>query len=93
MALLSVLLVCAIARTMRGWVVAWGLALIGVGIGLGGVYLLGRLLHSTLYGVNSVDVGSFAVVVVSLLGVAVLASYVPARRSAKIDPMIALRQD
>jgi putative ABC transport system permease protein len=69
------------------------LALIGVGIGLGGVYLLGRLLHSTLYGVNSVDVGSFAVVVVSLLGVAVLASYVPARRSAKIDPMIALRQD
>jgi putative ABC transport system permease protein len=68
------------------------LALTGTGIGMAGVYLLGRLLHSTLYEVNSVDAGSFGVVVLALLGVAVLASYLPARRSAKIDPMIALRQ-
>jgi putative ABC transport system permease protein len=69
------------------------LALIGAGIGLAGVYLLGRLMHSTLYGVNTLDAASFAAVAVALLAVALLASWLPARRSAKIDPMIALRQE
>jgi putative ABC transport system permease protein len=43
--------------------------------------------------VSSIDPGSFAAVAVALLAVAVLASYIPARRSAKVDPMIALRQE
>jgi len=50
-------------------------------------------MHSTLYGVNSLDIGSFAAVTLALLAVAFLASWLPARRSAKIDPMIALRQE
>jgi putative ABC transport system permease protein len=69
------------------------LALIGVGIGLVGVYLLGRLLRSTLYGIGTVDLASFSAVACLLLAAAVIASYVPARRSAKVDPMIALRQE
>lgn len=69
------------------------LALIGAGIGLIGVYALGRLMRSTLYGINTVDFGSFAAVAFILLAAAVIASYVPALRSANVDPMTALRQE
>jgi putative ABC transport system permease protein len=69
------------------------LALIGVGVGLVGVYLLGRLMRSTLYGIGTVDLASFLAVACLLLAAAVIASYVPARRSARVDPMIALRQE
>jgi putative ABC transport system permease protein len=72
---------------------AMKLALWGLGIGFIGVFILGRFMHATLYGVSSIDPGSFAAVAVALLAVAVLASYIPARRSAKVDPMIALRQE
>jgi putative ABC transport system permease protein len=68
------------------------LALFGVGIGLAGVIGLGYLMRSTLYGVKFIDPASFAVVAGALLVVGLVASYVPARRSAKVDPMIALRQ-
>ena len=68
------------------------LALIGVGIGSLGVVVLGRSMHSTLYGVRMIDGQTFAVVAVALLAIGVIASYVPARRSAKIDPIRALRQ-
>jgi putative ABC transport system permease protein len=69
------------------------LALIGLGTGLAGVFVLGHFMRSTLYGVATVDFVSLASVGVTLLAVAVLASYLPARRSAKVDPMIALRQE
>jgi putative ABC transport system permease protein len=69
------------------------LALYGVGAGLIGVFVLGHLMRSTLYGVKTIDLGSFAAVALTLLAVAVVASWLPARRSAKVDPMIALRQD
>jgi predicted permease len=69
------------------------LAFLGLGFGLAGVFALGHLMRSTLYGVATVDVASLAVVGVALLAVAVLASYIPARRSAKVDPMVALRQE
>jgi putative ABC transport system permease protein len=69
------------------------LALTGVALGLIGVYALGHLMRSTLYGIHTVDLESFAAVALTLLVVAVVASYVPARRSAKVDPMIALRQN
>jgi len=68
------------------------LAVYGVGIGLAGVVSLGYLLRSTLYGVKAVDLPSFLVVAVALLLVAAIASLLPARRSARIDPMIAMRQ-
>jgi putative ABC transport system permease protein len=65
------------------------LAVAGALIGLAGAYGLGRVLHSSLYGVGSVDYLSFA----ALLLVAGLASWLPARRSAQVDPMIALREE
>jgi putative ABC transport system permease protein len=50
-------------------------------------------MRSTLYGIETVDVRSFAAVAVALLVAALIASYVPARRSAKVDPMVALRYE
>jgi putative ABC transport system permease protein len=69
------------------------LALIGALLGLAGAFTLGRLMHSTLYGVASLDYFSFTFVAALLLAVALLASWIPARRSARIDPMIAIRND
>jgi putative ABC transport system permease protein len=69
------------------------LALIGIAIGLVGAYGLGRLMHATLYGVEAVDAGSLAVVAALLLATAMLACWLPARRSAAIDPMRALRSE
>jgi putative ABC transport system permease protein len=68
-------------------------ALPGVAIGMAGVYVLGRLMQSTLYGVDSVDYFSAAVVAALLLAVAVFACWVPPRRSAHVDPIVALRQE
>ena len=69
------------------------LALFGEGIGLLGAYTLGRLMRTTLYGIGTIDLASFSAVAFVLLAAAMIASYVPARRSAKVDPMIALRQE
>jgi predicted permease len=69
------------------------LALLGLGFGLGGAYLVGRAMQSTLYGVSALDAGAFGLVAVALLVAALLACYLPARRAAKTDPMIALRTD
>jgi putative ABC transport system permease protein len=68
-------------------------ALIGLALGLPGVYLVGRTLRSLLYNVGAFDWRSFTGVVVTLLAAALLACYVPARRATKIDPMAALRQE
>lgn len=67
------------------------LALIGVAVGLAGAFALGRAFHSTLYGIGSVDYASLTAVAAVLLSVAVFASWVPARRAALVDPMVALR--
>ena len=69
------------------------LALSGVAIGLVGVYGLGRLMRTTLYGIQTVDLKSFAAVSLVLVVAAVMASHVPARRSVKVDPMVALRYE
>jgi len=69
------------------------LALIGLGLGLVGAYLVGRAMQSTLYGVSALDAGTFGAVVVALLISSLLACYLPARRAAKTDPMIALRAE
>ncbi len=67
------------------------LAFIGLVFGLGGAYLVGRALHSTLYGVSAMDIGSFGAAAFVLLVAALLACYVPARRASKVDPMTALK--
>jgi predicted permease len=69
------------------------LALFGLGLGLGGAYLVGRAMQSNLYGVSALDVRAFSAVAVVLLAAALLACYIPARRASRVDPMAALRAE
>ena len=69
------------------------LALIGIAAGLAGAFALSRLLRSMLVGVNPGDPGTFLGVSLLLLSVTLLASYIPARRATKVDPMVALRYE
>jgi putative ABC transport system permease protein len=85
------------ARLARitGSVVAGGLALVAIGaaIGVAGSLLLLRSLGTLLFGVTPYDVPTYAIVVVLLGAIAALASYLPARRAARIEPLTALRQE
>jgi ABC-type antimicrobial peptide transport system permease subunit len=67
--------------------------LAGVAIGVAGSLGSGRLLQRLLYQVRPGDPQVIAVIVVLLIGVGLLASWLPARRAASIDPMIALRDE
>jgi putative ABC transport system permease protein len=69
------------------------LALIGSALGLAGAFLVGRAMHDMLYGVAAFDVFAFAGVALVLFAAALLACYIPARRAAKVDPMVALRYE
>jgi len=69
------------------------LTLAGLGFGLFGAYFLGRAMQSTLYGVSAIDFGAFSAVAAVLLASALAACYVPARRAANVDPMVALRYE
>jgi putative ABC transport system permease protein len=66
---------------------------LGLAIGLVATYLLGRVVEKLLYGVSSTDAVTMAAVVVLLLIVGAIASYVPARRATRVDPMVALRAE
>jgi putative ABC transport system permease protein len=69
------------------------LATIGLGIGLAGSALVGRAMRSMLYGVGVVDFTAFASVAMILFFAGLLACYIPARRAARVDPMVALRYE
>jgi putative ABC transport system permease protein len=69
------------------------LALGGVGIGVAGALLLTRLMRTLLFGVSATDPLTFAGVSLLLFGVALLACYLPARKAAQVDPLVALRRD
>jgi hypothetical protein len=69
------------------------LAALGGIIGITCSLLLGRLLRGLLYGIASTDPFSFAFTSVVLFIVALTASFIPARRASKVDPMTALRHD
>jgi len=76
-------------------IIVEGLVLIGAGLGAGtlGAALLTRLLRTLLYGVTPTDPLTFAAAVVVLTLTAVAASYLPARRASKLDPIAALRAE
>jgi putative ABC transport system permease protein len=69
------------------------LAAVGLGIGLAGSVLVGRIMQTTLYGVAAMDFAVLVSVAVILFLTAMFASYLPARRAASIDPMQALRTE
>jgi putative ABC transport system permease protein len=76
-------------------VVGRGMALAAVGVGIGTLCAaaLSGLLGSFLYGISALDPLSFAGAALLLLGVALLANYLPARRAACVDPLVALRSN
>jgi putative ABC transport system permease protein len=69
------------------------LILIGTAAGLAGAIALTRLIKTLLFGVSATDPATFALIALLLVVVALIASYIPARRAAKVDPMIALRHE
>jgi putative ABC transport system permease protein len=85
----------ATSRNVLASVLGRGLIVIGIGmvIGLVASLSLTRIIDSALWGVTSTDPSTYAVVLLTLLVVACLACYVPARRALKVDPLIAMRQE
>ena len=83
------------SHDMLRLVIVQGLRLAGIGmaIGLAAAFGLTRLLSSLLFGVKTTDPMAFGVVVATLAAVAGIATYIPARRATRIDPVIALRYE
>jgi len=78
-----------------GLIVGRGLMLtvVGLSTGLAAAFVFTRFLKSFLYGISPTDPWTFAALTLFLAGVAMLASWLPARRAAKVDPMVALRSE
>jgi putative ABC transport system permease protein len=85
----------AAKRDVVRLVVLQGLTLTGAGLvaGLAASWALSRVMLSLLYGVEATDLGTFAGVSLLLGGLASVASYIPARRAAKVDPVVSLRYE
>jgi predicted permease len=81
----------AVLRMMLGQ--GMKLVLLGVGLGLAGSLAATRIIASQLFGVSATDPATFAVIALLLIAVALLACFVPAWRSTKVDPLIALRHE
>jgi putative ABC transport system permease protein len=82
-------------QTLTGMFVRHGLLLAGVGVacGLGTAVIVMRLMASLLFGVSPMDPVTYGAAALSVVGVAWLASYLPSRRAAAVDPVEALRAE
>jgi putative ABC transport system permease protein len=72
---------------------SFGLVLLGTALGLAGAAAFSRVLAGLLFRVGATDPATFAVVPALLAATAFLASYLPARRATRVDPMVALRSE
>jgi ABC-type antimicrobial peptide transport system permease subunit len=78
------------SMVVRGGLV---MAVIGIAAGLAGALLVTRYMHSLLFDVEPTDPLTFATITGALLAMSLLAAYLPARRAARIDPMVSLRSE
>jgi putative ABC transport system permease protein len=69
------------------------LALIGVALGVAAALALTRVMKNLLFEVSATDPATFALIALLLVGVALIASYIPARRATKIDPLQSIRHE
>jgi putative ABC transport system permease protein len=85
----------ATARDVIGMVFrqSLGMILVGAGLGVAGALAAARLLQRLVAGVQSIDALTFAFMTSLLVVAALLASFLPARRASRVDPMKALRQE
>ena len=83
------------ASEVRRMIVSCGgrIALLGVGVGFLAAVLLTRSLNSMLFRIAAIDMTTFIAVSIIMLGVALLASYIPARRASFVDPAVSLRAE
>jgi putative ABC transport system permease protein len=82
-------------RQVLGQIMREGMAtaLIGTAIGGAGAVVIGRALEGTVSGIDATDPLTFATVAALLLGAALVACFLPARRASTVDPMVALRDE
>jgi len=69
------------------------LTLIGVALGLAGALALTRVMKNLLFNVSAADPATLALIALLLVVVALISSYIPARRATKVDPLLALRHE
>jgi ABC-type antimicrobial peptide transport system permease subunit len=83
------------ARQVRRMVLSQGarVAALGVVLGALGAIAATRALASLLFGIAALDLATFAVMSLAMVAVALLASYLPARRASSVDPLVALRSE
>jgi len=72
---------------------SFGMIFVGMGVGVLGALAAGRLLQHLVDGIRPTDLSTFSIMIPILLAAALFASFIPARRASRVDPMSALRQE